>query len=112
MPKFLFTGVYTPVAMKRIKESGFDPLTRNIERLCSNVGGKSDGFWLAAENVRRFYILADLPDLPAASAMALSVSDSPALTGTETHVVQLLSSEEINTAAAAQRTFPTPEGAE
>ena len=97
MPKFLIEASYTTEGVKGVQSAGGSSRRDAVERLAESVGGSLESFHFGFGDVDA-YVIVDVPDNEAATAVALTVNSSSAVSAKTT---VLLTPEEVD--AAAQR---------
>ena len=97
MPKFLFEASYTQDGVKGVQSAGGSSRRNAIAKMTEGMGGKLEAFYFAFGDTDA-YVIADVPDTEAATAVALAVNASG---GATVKTVVLLTPEEVD--AAAQR---------
>ena len=95
MPKYMFKASYTATGVKGIATEGGSARRDAVKRAVESVGGSLVSFNFAFGNPD-LYAVADLPDNETATAIALAVNGSGAVT---VHTVPLLTPEEVDAAA-------------
>jgi len=91
----MFKASYTAAGVKGIATEGGSARRDAVKRAVESIGGSLESFDFAFGDPD-LYAVADLPDNEAATAMALAVNGSGAVT---VHTVPLLTPEEVDTAA-------------
>src|SRR5215831_7733177 len=91
MPKYLIEASYTNQGAAGLAREGGSSRRAVVEAMLSELGGKLESFYFAFGDVDA-YVIADLPDNVAASAVALAVNKSGAAKIT---TVPLLTVEEV-----------------
>jgi uncharacterized protein with GYD domain len=97
MPKFLFETSYTIDGLKGVQKAGGSARRDAVAQLAESVGGRLESFYFAFGE-HDAYVIVDVPDNETATAVALTVNASGAVT---VRTVVLLTPEEVD--AAAQR---------
>jgi uncharacterized protein with GYD domain len=97
MPRFLFEGSYTQDGVKGIQSAGGTSRRDAIANVTRQLGGELESLYFAFGDTD-VYVIVDVPDTVAATAVALAVNASGAVT---VRTVVLLTPEEVD--AAAQR---------
>jgi uncharacterized protein with GYD domain len=95
VPRYMFKASYTAAGVKGIATEGGSARRDAVKRAVESIGGSLESFDFAFGDPD-LYAVADLPDNEAATAMALAVNGSGAVT---VHTVPLLTPEEVDTAA-------------
>ncbi len=104
MPKYLFHGHYTSEGLKGVLKDGGTGRRSAVEKLALSVGGTIETFYYAF-GVDDYFIIADLPDNTAASAMGLTVSASGAVVNT---ITVLMTPEEVDEATKKHPNYRAP----
>ena len=104
MAKYLFEVSYTAQGAKSLLESGGGKRRAAAEQAAKSVGGKIESFYFAFGD-NDAYVVAELPDAVAASALSLQVGASGV---GSVRTVVLLSPEEIDRAAQAPHSYRPP----
>ena len=97
MPKYLFEASYSPQGVEGVKSKGGSSRRDAVAHMAEGLGGKLESFHFAFGEADA-YVVVDLPDNEAATAVALTVN---AAGGAAVKTVVLLTPEEVD--AAAQR---------
>ena len=106
MAKYLIEASYTLDGVKGIQSAGGSARREAVARVAESVGGSLESFYFAFGD-RDAYVIVDLPDNEAASAVALTVNASG---GASIKTIVLLTPEEVD-AAAKQSVDYRPPGA-
>ncbi len=106
MAKYLVTAKYTAEGIKGVLKTGGTARSKAVGEAIKAMGGSMESFHYAfgADDV---FVVVDLPDNPAAAALAMGIS-STGLVGIR--VVVLLTPAEIDDAAKRQVTYTPPGG--
>ncbi len=104
MPKFLFTGSYTPEGAQGVLAEGGTKRREATERLVASLGGTVESYYFAFGS-DDFYLIADLPDHAAAVAGALTASASGAI---RTRTTVLITPEEVDAASKLSPAYRRP----
>ncbi len=85
MPKYLYLASYTQTGLQGLIKEGGTSRRANLNGLIEGLGGRMEAFYYAfgEDDV---YVIADLPDDAAASALSLAVGASGAV-GVKTTVL-------------------------
>jgi uncharacterized protein with GYD domain len=104
MPRYLFTGQYSPQGSKGVLAGGGTARRAAIEKMVSDVGGRLETFDFAfgSDDV---YTIVDLPDARTATAIALTVNSSGAI---NLRTVVLMTPEEVDAAGQVQPSYQPP----
>jgi uncharacterized protein with GYD domain len=105
MPKFMFTGSYTQDSAAAIKKGGGSPRLAAARALAESVGGTLECFYFAFGEWD-FVVIADLPNMVSAAALASAVSGSGAMERFETTV--LLTPADMDAASGTSSTYSPP----
>lgn len=97
MPKFLIKASYTLDGVKGVRSAGGTSRRDAVADMVKSVGGELEAFYFAFGDTD-VYVVADLPDNAAATALALTVNSSG---GATVRTDVLLTPEEVD--AASQR---------
>lgn len=106
MPKYLFEARYTSEGARGLVSEGGSARRAAVEKAVSGVGGRVEAFYFGFGDVDAF-VIAELPDNVAASAMALAVAQSGR---TSVKTVVLLTPEEVDHAAKKAVAYRPPGG--
>ncbi len=104
MPKYLFHGNYTTEGLKGVLKEGGTGRRSAVEKLVKSMGGTLEAFYFAFGDAD-YFIIADLPDNSTASAVALTVSASGAVTNKTT---VLMAPEDVDEAAKKHPSYRPP----
>ena len=104
MPKYLVKAKYTQEGLKGLVKEGGTGRRAALEQVYASVGGKLESmYWaLGDEDV---YIIADVPDHVALSALGIAVGLSGAAT---TSATVLLTAEEVDAATKKNANYRAP----
>jgi uncharacterized protein with GYD domain len=97
MPKYLFKASYTPDGVAGLRSHGGTSRRDAVTRVVESVGGTLETFYFGFGEYDS-YVIADLPDNEAATAIALRVKSAG---GASIETVVLITAEQVD--AAAQR---------
>jgi uncharacterized protein with GYD domain len=75
MPRFMFIANYSPEGAKGLMSAGGTARRSAVEKMVTGLGGRIESFDFAFGN-DDLYILAELPDNKAATAVALTVNST------------------------------------
>lgn len=106
MPKYLFEATYTQEGVKGVVSKGGSARRDAIARAYEAAGGKMESFYFAF-GANDAYVIGELPDNQAATALALNVNQSG---GATVRTVVLLTPEEVDAAANASVEYTPPGG--
>ena len=106
MPKYLIEASYTQEGVKGLQSAGGSSRREAVSALTEGLGGSLESFYFAFGDSDA-YVVVDLPDNQSASAVALAVNATGAVTLKTT---VLLTPEEVD-AAAKQSVDYRPPGA-
>ena len=95
MPKYLWKASYTTAGVKGVAAEGGSARREAVGRAVGSVGGTMEAFYFAFGDAD-VYVIVDLPDNEAATALALVVNSSDAVT---LETVSLLTPEEVDAAS-------------
>jgi uncharacterized protein with GYD domain len=104
MPKYLIEASYTVQGVKGIQSAGGSSRRDAIAQLAESVGGQLESFYFAFGD-RDVYTVVDLPDNESATAVALTVNASGAVT---VRTTVLLTPEEVDAAAKRSVDYRAP----
>lgn len=104
MPKYLFTASYTTDGVKGLVKEGGTGRRDAVAKLAASAGGSVESFYYAFGSDDAFVVV-DLPDHEAASAVALTVAASGAV---QLRTTVLLTPEEIDAAAGRAVEYRPP----
>jgi uncharacterized protein with GYD domain len=104
MPRYLFVGNYSPQGSKGILSGGGTARRAAIEKMVSDLGGHLETFDFAfgSDDV---YTIVELPDARTATAIALAVNSSGAIS---LRTVVLMTPEEIDAVGQVQPNYQPP----
>ncbi len=104
MPRYLFVGTYSPQGSKGVLAGGGTARRAAIEKMVSDLGGRVESFDFAfgSDDV---YTIVELPDTRTATAIALAVNGSGAVS---VRTVVLMTPEEVDAAAQVQPNYQPP----
>jgi uncharacterized protein with GYD domain len=104
MPRYLFTGSYSPQGSKAVLAAGGTARRAAIEKMVSDLGGRVETFDFAfgSDDV---YTIVELPDARTATAIALAVNGSGAIS---LRTVVLVTPEEVDAAGQVQPDYQPP----
>ena len=106
MPKFLFEASYTSDGVKGVRSAGGSARRDAITHMAESMGGRLESFHFAFGD-RDAYVICELPDNESATAVALTVNASGAVT---VETVALLTPEEVDQAAGRSVDYTPPGG--
>jgi len=106
MPKFLLEVNYTLTGVRGLLAEGGSAREAAARAAAESLGGTVDTFLFAFGDTDVF-VVADMPDNAAAAAMALAVSAGG---GATTKTIALLTTAEVDAAAAKQVGYRPPGG--
>jgi uncharacterized protein with GYD domain len=104
MPKYLFQASYTPEGVAGIRAQGGSSRRDVVAAAAEGLGGSMESFYFAFGDSDVFTVL-DLPDNEAATAIALTVNASGAVT---VRTTVLLAPEEVDAAARRSVDYRPP----
>ena len=104
MPRYLFVGNYSPQGSKGVLAAGGTSRRAVIEKMVSDLGGRVETFDFAfgSDDV---YTIVELPDARTATAIALTVNGSGAIS---LRTVVLMTPEEVDAAGQVQPDYQPP----
>jgi uncharacterized protein with GYD domain len=104
MPKYLIQASYTAEGARGIAAKGGSARRDAVAKMYEASGGSIESFYFAFGDVD-VYVIGELPDNEAATALSLAVNSSGA---TSAKVVVLLTPEEVDAAAKAAVQYTPP----
>ena len=104
MPKFLIEASYTTEGVKGVQSAGGSARRDAVSDLAESVGGSLESFHFGFGDSDA-YVIVDLPDNEAATAVALSVNASGAVNA---KTIVLLTPEEVDAAAERSVEYRPP----
>ena len=104
MPKYLVAASYTVEGVKGVQSSGGSSRRDAIAALAESAGGQLESFYFAFGE-RDVYTVVDLPDNESATAVALTVNASGAVT---VRTTVLVTPEEVDAAAKRSVEYRAP----
>ena len=104
MPKYLVEASYTVEGVKGIQSAGGSSRRDAIAALAESVGGQLESLYFAFGE-RDVYAVVDLPDNESATAVALTVNASGAVT---VRTTVLVTPEEVDAAAKRSVEYRAP----
>ena len=104
MPRYLFVGNYSPQGSKGVLAAGGTSRRAVIEKMVADLGGRVETFDFAfgSDDV---YTIVELPDARTATAIALTVNGSGAIS---LRTVVLMTPEEVDAAGQVQPNYQPP----
>ncbi len=104
MPRYLFAGSYSPQGSKGVLAGGGTARRAAIETMVSDLGGRvvTFDFAFGSDDV---YTIVELPDARTATAIALTVNGSGAIS---LRTVVLMTPEEVDAAAQVHPDYTPP----
>ena len=105
MPKYLIKASYSSEGVKGVRSKGGSSRRDAVGEMISGLGGSMESFYFALGD-DDVYVIADLPDVEAAAAIALSVNASGGLSDYKT--VVLLTPDEVDAAAKRSVDYRPP----
>jgi uncharacterized protein with GYD domain len=104
MPKYLIEASYTVEGVKGIQSAGGSSRRDAIAKLAESSGGKLESFYFAFGD-RDVYTVVELPDNESATAVALQVNSSGAVT---IRTTVLVTPEEVDAATKQSVDYRPP----
>ncbi len=104
MPKFLCKASYTAEGARGVMKEGGTGRRAAVEKLIASAGGKLDAFYFAYGETD-VYIVADLPNTTASSALSMAVNAKGAV---RMSMVPLISPEEFDAATKMAVNYRPP----
>ena len=106
MGKYLFEATYSAQGAKGLARDGGSARREIVEAAITGLGGKLESFYYAFGDVDA-YVIAELPDNEAATALALAVNQSGAAS---VKTVVLMSVKDVDKAAKKAVKYRPPGG--
>ena len=106
MPRYLWKASYTTEGVKGVLKDGGTGRRAAVEQMVKGLGGNLDAFYFAFGEAD-VYVIADLPDNKAATAIALAVNSAGAV---QLETAVLLTPEEVDEAAKTAVDYRPPGG--
>jgi len=104
MPKYMFQASYTPAGIKSLVREGGSKRRGAVGAAVEALGGRMEAFYYAFGS-RDLYVIADLPDNVASTALALAVNQSGLV---EANTVVLITADELDRAAKRPVRYRAP----
>ena len=104
MAKYLLQGSYTQDGLRGLLKDGGTKRRQAVENALKDVGGKVESYYLAFGE-HDFYLIADIPDNVATTALSLFSNASGMI---KSSVVVLLEPEEIDRAVKMRVGYSPP----
>jgi uncharacterized protein with GYD domain len=104
MPKYLIEASYTLEGVRGVQSAGGSSRRDAVATVAESVGGRLESFYFAFGD-RDVYTVVDLPDNESATAVALTVNASGAVT---VRTTVLLTPEEVDAAAKRSVDYRPP----
>ena len=104
MAKYMFRTSYTQSGLKGLLAEGGTGREAALRKTIEGVGGTLEGFYYAFGDCD-LYLIADLPDETAATALSLNIAAAGALT---VSVTVLLSPQDVDAAVARDVGYRLP----
>jgi uncharacterized protein with GYD domain len=104
MAKYLFEAKYSTEGAKGIIREGGTGRRAAIEKMAAGLGGRVEGFYFAFGDIDA-YVVVDLPDNLSATAAALAVNQTGAVT---VKTVVLMTPEEVDQASKKAVDYRAP----
>jgi uncharacterized protein with GYD domain len=106
MPKFLLEASLTLQGVKGLQAEGGTSRREAVAKAIESAGGQLESFNFAFGD-RDVYVIAEFPDNESATAMALAVNSSGAVT---TRTIPLIAPEEVDAALKRSVDYRPPGG--
>jgi uncharacterized protein with GYD domain len=106
MPKYLLEAAFSLQGVKGIQSEGGTSRRDAVTKAVEGLGGRVECFYFAFGD-RDVYVVADLPDNETATALALTVNSSGAVT---VKTVVLVTPEEVDAAVKQSVSYRPPGG--
>jgi uncharacterized protein with GYD domain len=107
MPKYLWQVSYTLAGAKGLKQDGGSARRAAVQAMLEQAGGRLESFYFALGESDLF-IVADVPDLTAATAISLTVNATGA---SQLRTIPLITPEEMDAAARTSIDYRPPSAA-
>lgn len=104
MPKFLFEASYTRDGVKGVQSTGGSSRRDAIATMAEGLGGRLESLYFAFGDADA-YVIVDVPDAEAATAIALAVNGGG---GATVKTVVLLTPEQVDVAAQRSVDYRPP----
>ena len=104
MAKYMFRTNYTQSGLKGLLAEGGTGREAALRQTVESVGGTLEGFYYAFGDCD-LYLIADVPDETAATALALNIASAGALT---VQTIVLLTAQDIDAAVAKSVQYRPP----
>jgi uncharacterized protein with GYD domain len=104
MPRYLLAGSYSPQGSKGVLTGGGTARRTAVEKLVAGVGGRVETFDFAFGS-DDIYTIVELPDARTATAVALTVNASGAVS---LRTTVLMTPEEVDAAGQVQMNYQPP----
>ena len=104
MPKYLWQATYTTAGAQGLKKDGGSARRAMVQKMLEQAGGRLEGFYFALGESDVF-VVADLPDAVAATAISLAVNATGAV---QMRTVPLITPEEMDAAAKKSIDYRPP----
>jgi uncharacterized protein with GYD domain len=106
MPKYLITANYSPQGAEGVKSKGGSSRRDAVTHAVEGLGGSLESFHFGFGE-HDAYVIVDMPDNEAATAVALTVNSSG---GASVETIVLLTPEEVDEAAKRSVDYTPPGG--
>ena len=104
MPKYLIEASYTVEGVRGVQSGGGSSRRDAVAKVAESVGGRLESFYFAFGD-RDVYTVVELPDNESATAVALTVNASGAVT---VRTTVLITPEEVDAAAKRSVDYRPP----
>ena len=104
MPKYLIEASYTVEGVRGVQSGGGSSRRDAVAKVAESVGGRLESFYFAFGD-RDVYTVVELPDNESATAIALTVNASGAVT---VRTTVLITPEEVDAAAKRSVDYRPP----
>ncbi|MER7500930.1 GYD domain-containing protein [Nonomuraea pusilla] len=104
MPKYLIQATYTADGLKGVLRDGGTGRRQAVDRMAESVGGRVEQMYFAFGETDT-YVIVDLPDNVASTAVGLAISASGAV---RAKTAVLLTPEEVDEATRMDVTYRAP----
>ena len=104
MPKFMLQASYTSAGAKGVMKEGGSSRRKTVEQMIQKLGGRMEAFYFAFGDADA-YVIAELPDTVAATALSMVVNSSG---GATLRTIPLIDPEEIDEATKKTVAYRAP----
>jgi uncharacterized protein with GYD domain len=104
MGKYLFHGSFTTEGLRAVIKEGASSRPKAVATAAASVGGSLESYYFAFGD-KSYYVVCDLPDDEAATALALAVGASGAVSNS---TIKLLTPEQVDAASKRSTSYRAP----